>query len=582
MRKIIIKTIFFLSLTLWLYNVSFASNYLIGTWSTLQVYQNWAYVDTWFDTTGKCNFDFEDHYIFYSSVCSSNRNLNRYDIDTWSGIVLKSSWIYYWIYAVGNWKIYYLSTLNYKPLGVYDYINLTDTNTGFIVPWLYYINNWLYYDRTYDRLIVVWGIAGSANWNWCDVNLTTYTANWCRNPWANSPSVGFYKGPYGYIFALNSWWSTYYRYMVNTWSFDITTDTILTDDTTIEVDPDYTQLVSDWVSIQRLLWWDSLPTWNCETYFYNQEYLTSYRYDPLYTITYDVPTSTQYLFAYNAWGYDFVLNAYDVEDLTNFTWSLDNPLNSFTFNSLDSPLSNEPSIMVYSQDLNIWYIKMTASTASWNPAILTSCTDGVDLTGINEINSDYTTFVQGFGVNCLLITFDKAYFADNEVFDIDFWIVTTDYVSSEICQDPATWDVTVDWTTYTWSINDLWKIDGTDITSIDNLLDFDSNGDWNLSTTEIINWWSSAIKTWYAETLWFFDKLKNLFEELMKISTTDEKNFWFNFHLINHANALDASDLFVPNWSNDSMQHKIIYFFKGFIYLLLLLVSLYILIKLKN
>ena len=103
---------------------------------------------------------------------------------------------------------------------------------------------------------------------------------------------------------------------------------------------------------------------------------------------------------------------------------------------------------------------------------------------------------------------------------------------------------------------------------------WDYNDDGDISFWEFFAWIGNTIKAFFLSIVNFFENLKLLIEELMEIGNTEEVNT-FSFNLIPTTYAVDVSDTFGANPTVDgSFLQKLYWFFEGFIYFLMLIISI--------
>lgn len=119
----------------------------------------------------------------------------------------------------------------------------------------------------------------------------------------------------------------------------------------------------------------------------------------------------------------------------------------------------------------------------------------------------------------------------------------------------------------------------------DDIFEFDSNGDWDISIGEFF-WWITGVFKYFTESLFnFFGKLKELFNVFGDVFTTEEKGLW-TFQFIPSANASALSDAFADLWKDseteNNLSRNLLALAKGFAVFLFMWGALLIFINLSK
>ena len=377
-----------------------------------------------------------------------------------------------------------------------DYIEWDNWSDYFYVNW---DTNWTQclYSQTIESLHI---IQENTAWFWVICSSSFFPDNsWIQyfTPWVTDWLRTSFRGA--------TWWPVTVLYenqtfYMHTWS-NAARSMNLIDWSTASLHWSSTYLtISDFTASPTYVNWidsnttSTNPNLICETKPLNFPYKTSYVYDS----TTDLITYTNnrvdelYKLEYTKWN--------NLNTITILNWenlSIINPW-YYTFDSLESPFNDNPSIILESETSTINYLKLDWS---WTQATLQKCEPNPVWTWnikvwdpyFLDFSDTYNSF-EYWDTKCLIITFEKSY-TDSNIVMIDWGVKDIQIIDSEVCYDPTddTY-ITVNGETMTWSlieqIKNDWTVDDDNIWYDPNKLKenlFTGFDEWNIELWIIQN-----------------------------------------------------------------------------------------------
>ena len=258
-------------------------------------------------------------------------------------------------------------------------------------------------------------------------------------------------------------------------------------------------------------WTPEVSNQTCKEVFTTDENKFDYNYKEEYTtfIDYLDEDRAEWLFQYWYEDNKFLVSIENVEDLYWFSGSLINEWNSsFVFNNRDSPLADNPTLELNSDLSYVNYFQL--NSVSWSDIQKVYwINDNWDIVKILDfIDEDEN---KNFEFNKLYyfpyfdnlkwfkFIFWNIPFSWDVDIKTDFWKIVKTQDVHEVCYDEETNEnITVDWESYTWALDQIWRLDVENIDRSD--------------TTDInyISWSGGLEKSFEI----FNDKFWNTFDNL--------------------------------------------------------------------
>ncbi len=409
MKKIILSvflffgalSVFWISNTHWDYTSATqllsSDNYSIVTWYTdsncTNSKQVCAYDSSW-------TFLWKDwSHVYFNDIMDSNRTLNMiHDLD--NEFILNITYSNQWLNTFWGSLILQMTDFDWNIINSESRYN---TNSN----WAWY----MYFGSDNDYIYLKF--TNSSNYDWAKINRTTHVYSLICSGTSSC----------NWFVITDNIVPTYY----NNNSYDIDTNSL--------------------VPHIELSWWSSNQS--CQTAYINTPYNLSYSYQPSHTTIDDYSLSYWQYFQYNRWWWgNESIWLYNAEDIEWFTWSLSSTWTSFTFNSFDIIGNNDPQLKLHS-DYWIDYVNLTWT---WNAFNIISCDWS---SSIERELLEYWKEYHFETMEDVCIEFIPAWFTENEIFNIDFWSKETQIIEREVCSNLDTDEITVDWETYTWSLDNI-------------------------------------------------------------------------------------------------------------------------------
>ena len=464
-----------------------------------------------------------------------------------------------------NWLSYIWNVFSYdnKTYSLWDVDNMVifSNPSEWFKAIIYYKKDW-----TVKRLWF-W------NWNWILTDFSfvswifynTTTEQWCFNFLSSSDNkymyFNFNKATYQTFWTC---WNDIWDFLINDWEIYI-----------------------NWV----LYSWTPEVNQTCEAIFTTDESKFDYNYKEEYTtfIDYIDEDREESLFQYWTDDNKFYISLENAEDITNFSWWIIN--NWFiTYNNLDSPFADSPIITAFSSDnSNVNYFEITWTWSYYKRVYgLNSNWERFEIAD-DLIDTPWTNFE--FNKLYYFPNFPYLYwfefettsnsFSDDIVFNLDFWKIVKTQEVHEVCYDEETNEnITVDGESYSWSLDDIWKLDIYD-PPVENELD-----SWLLwfNFTPTWSWTIEALTNWLNETFWidvFTNYLIILLPETPNLSIQfpflkfyDDLSIWIEVHETELKPIKD--DIWINHDEKSEVSKNFISVISWFFYILFRLWILYI------
>jgi len=484
---------------------------------------------------------------------------------------------FYWDY------VYYQTSSS-----VYKYNMVTEENT-FLFSW-WNSNGWISFVNS-DYII--------SNWN----NLYVYDHSWnliknipyLGNQFSGEPWVGFYNDViyYPYAAGVNSWDRYIWRYDLNTnlntqfafrsWSsgFSVTNMWdywLMQDWRYFDFETETFYNYADWA-----IWtnnfgniWDIIyasSTWG--TWIYTSDSLWVFNFSLPVNLTCETITvNDKYAINLNFWTWTVIWQSDDFINIKDWLNEL-SIINSKSFSGQIVPVINwiwifESEVQAFTRWYPVyrfykedwidtfivdwdWDFDPFDTSAETNPFLkyykVSDCTASdfvnpqLDIS-IYILKNTHFEFWKQYSLpkqyKNMCFTFFLDYFSTLQLTKLNIWLnnwVTTS--SKELCSDSETWEVTIDWVSYTWSLSNLWDntiqiynktlkdiSNSTYIWGIENTDIYDIDWDWQVSINEATTWLMWYIRNFFSNLADMVESIKKFLTEIWKLwDEVEQKDF---------------------------------------------------------
>lgn len=322
-----------------------------------------------------------------------------------------------------------------------------------------------------DQIIFYWDNRNNRNWMWAYFKTSWSDSDLQWTYWSlQFSTISWFYEPYNLDtdldnFYFSSW--NYFKYFYNSSS-----------------NIDFTTSSSFWTRTKLYLaWWDIFYNFtNIWFYTYNSLVLNlSCTYEsveyPVYTFLNIDSTSTwiiekediieettfdidlQKSIQYVTWsGYNVQVTINNVDTIWTFSsWSLyfswENNIFTFSSNTFDW----YPTITINSDHLidNVYINWRSWRTPSliWDSYTIYNC-ETKETIQYEALSNEVYNFKW---IKNVCLRFNKSFFDSTVIDDIRYGYRVIETFQKEVCENLDTWEILVDWETFTWSLDDIWS-----------------------------------------------------------------------------------------------------------------------------